>query len=90
MRWTLLCCLALGCFPTEVRLSTPTEQRREGVKPGECLDNDDNDDDGLVDCLDKDCHQAPACMEDTGDSDTDTDTDADADTDTDMDVDADR
>ncbi|MBT3220429.1 MAG: hypothetical protein HN348_15185 [Proteobacteria bacterium] len=76
-RWVLLICLAGSCFPTEVRLSTPAEAPREGVRPGECLDKEDNDDDGLVDCLDKDCHQAPSCIEDTGDADTDTDTDTD-------------
>ena len=59
-----------------------TNARWEGQYPGECIDGADNDRDGLFDCDDPDCVDAPGCQSDT-DADTDTDTDADTDTDTD-------
>lgn len=50
---------------------------REGMEPGQCEDGADNDGDGLFDCDDSDCVNAPACggNGDTGDSDVDNDGD---------------
>jgi len=39
----------------------------EGQNPGDCTDGTDNDNDGLIDCLDEQCQGSPVC----GDSDDD-------------------
>jgi hypothetical protein len=39
----------------------------EGALPGECGDAADNDADGLFDCLDPDCYNAPDCVDDGDD-----------------------
>ena len=33
----------------------------EGTEDGECLDNIDNDEDGVADCEDEDCGESPDC-----------------------------
>ncbi len=58
---TLLALLALsGCKDND------DEPGWEGRHPGECDDGADNDGDGMFDCADSDCTNAPECLPDTG------------------------
>lgn len=43
----------------------------EGDRQGDCLDGEDNDEDGYIDCEDQDCDGKPACTESTDTADTD-------------------
>ncbi len=61
----------------------------EGTREGECQDDIDNDEDGMMDCVDPDCAGASNCQEEEADSDADCDADTDSDTDADSDADAD-
>lgn len=63
------CSIFLGTAANE----GPWEER------GNCLDGEDNDEDGLRDCDDDDCDDTRACGE-GGDADADTDADTDSDT----------
>ena len=40
---------------------------KEGSQLGDCYDDEDNDEDGVIDCEDPGCFDKPACNEDTGD-----------------------
>jgi hypothetical protein len=53
----------LGLFGLACQDVGITQQpEREGDDPGECEDAADNDGDGLFDCDDPDCEQAPVCL----------------------------
>ena len=67
----LLLCISL----LTLLVGCPTETPFEGDETGECSDNADNDRDGLFDCDDSDCANAPEC---TGDDDDATGDDDDA------------
>ena len=54
MRMSLLPLLLIACGEPE------------GAYPAECMDNIDNDDDGLVDCEDEDCVGSEECAGDGG------------------------
>ncbi|MEE2751650.1 MAG: putative metal-binding motif-containing protein [Myxococcota bacterium] len=55
------------------------EAEVEGDAPGECVNGADDDLDGLYDCDDPDCWNAPDCKDDEEDTDTDSDDTADID-----------
>jgi hypothetical protein len=54
-------------------LGSCTRTHVEGTTPGECIDQEDNDGDGLLDCDDPNCANAPDCQGDDDDSDDDDD-----------------
>ena len=49
------------------------DERREGSKQGDCLDGEDNDGDGDIDCEDAGCYDKPICNDETEDIDVDED-----------------
>ena len=50
------------------------EERKEGEQQGDCRDDEDNDNDGRVDCEDAGCSDKSACQETQDDDDLTTDT----------------
>ena len=70
--------LVFGCSGLKERLfedNEPEEEdedshRNEGDRQGDCLDGEDNDEDGYIDCEDQGCDGKPACEADTGIADT--------------------
>ena len=67
--WSLL--LTIGCLDflksepeeDEEENEEDSERREEGERQGDCLDGEDNDDDGYIDCEDQGCDGKPACEE---------------------------
>lgn len=58
--------LTFGCFSKEEDTTDDTQnndiQDSEGLYQGDCLDNEDNDNDGFIDCEDQGCWDKPACI----------------------------
>ena len=53
-----------GCFSDsdkEEDEENEDDERREGSQVGDCIDGEDNDEDGDIDCDDSGCENTPAC-----------------------------
>ncbi len=63
-----LLAFALACSLLGALAGCGVPQEEEGDEAGECSDAADNDVDGLFDCDDEGCANAPACAGDDDDS----------------------
>ena len=63
----------MSCLPACVDIVIHEAPDAEGDDPGECVDDVDNDQDGLFDCNDPDCAGSQACSGDDDDSSRDDD-----------------
>ena len=64
---TLFTISCIGWFKTEPEEDEEDEQYRlffEGDQYGDCFDEEDNDEDGLIDCEDPGCTDKPICQDD--------------------------
>ena len=84
MRVLLLFFIGVSCIDTSGRSTEKSsdndddDDRREGDRQGDCVDGEDNDNDGDIDCTDSGCSSKPICEgEDSTDPDLDTDSDTD-------------
>ena len=78
---TLTATLTVGCLDRFLKSADEEDEKenektdsepQEGEQQGDCLDGEDNDDDGYIDCEDSGCDGKPACegAVDTGIADT--------------------
>ena len=72
--FTILC--KTGCLESRDQKEEQENQEeqgkeiKEGSQQGDCIDGEDNDNDGLIDCDDSGCASAPACSENNDPNDT--------------------
>ena len=64
----------LGILSMTACFGEKEQERKEGEVQGDCLDGEDNDNDGNIDCEDAGCSNKPACEETQDDDDLTTDT----------------
>ena len=64
----LLAFLLLSCISTKDLEGDNDNGNEEGDQQGDCIDGEDNDGDGDIDCLDDGCSNKPACSEENSSS----------------------